>query len=311
MTHHDNRTTDTDLLVVGGGPAGATAALYAARIGRQVTLLSDASTPSLIAAAQIVDNYPGIATLGGFEFVATLEQQCRAAGVTLVNGRAVAARIENRRKFVETDDGRQLVGRALIIATGCAPRIPEIAGLDRYWGRGVSLCAWCDGAFFKDKRVAVCGGGNTAYASAAILARIAAHVTMLLPRRTGGAFAALRDQVRGHDRVTTLESAVVTACGGDPHLQTIDVLVDGSPQRLETAALFIATGQTPRTAWCSAVVHRDRDGFIIADAHGATDTAGVFAAGDLVAGAFRQLVIASAAGASASLAAERYLGAQW
>lgn len=302
---------ETDLLVLGGGPAGGTAALFAARIGRSVRVIGGNPGFSLIYSARRIDNYPGLDGIAGADFLDTLQQQAISAGVSWVPAHAVSLEIENRRKQVRDDQGRLWSAHSVIIATGTEPLRPSIPGLDRLWGKGVSLCAWCDGSFFQGKRVAVLGGGNGAFTSAQLLERIAAEVHLLLPKRSGNAFATLRRQALESPRVRMHHDAEILECQGEQRLTGLRVRIDGDIRQLPLDALFISIGQTPRTAFLPASIPRNADGFLRADAQGKTDLPGVFAAGDVVEGVFRQLITACGSGATAALAAETYLSRQW
>lgn len=300
-----------DLLVLGAGPAGGTAALFAARIGRRVALLTGPAGGSLIAGASEIDNYPGLPRLAGHDFLATLARQCQDAGVELAACTARRFAIENRYKIIEDDTGTSWTAPAVVIAVGTSPLQPDIPGLDRFWGKGVSFCAWCDGRLFQGRRVAVYGGGNTAFTSATILARLAAEVHLLLPKRVGTAFGSLRDEVKRASNVRIWPGVKVEAVMGDTALRALTLRQDQEITTLEVDGLFITLGQRPNTGFLQGCLELSTGGFILADAAGRTDLPGVFAAGDVVEGSFRQLVVACGAGATAALSAERYLLQQW
>lgn len=300
-----------EIVVLGGGPAGGTAALLASRIGRQVTVLAGPPGGSLITGAAEVDNFPGLPRLSGPDFTTTLLRQGAEAGAQILPATARSVEIENRYKIVEDDSGRHWPARALIVAVGTSPLKPAIPGLDRFWGKGVSCCAWCDAAFFRGRRVAVYGGGNTAYTSATILSRLAAEVHLLLPKRFGTAFSALQREVAAAENVQVRREARVTGVDGDEVLRSLSMFIGQEPATLEVDGLFITLGQKPNTGFLQGRLDLSAGGFINADGAGRTSLPGLFAAGDVVEGAFRQLVVACGAGATAALSAEQYLLQQW
>ncbi len=305
------RPYDTDILVLGGGPAGGTAALYAARIGRRVTLLTGDPHGSLIAANRDIDNFPGMPRLDGVRFIETLHQQCADAGVRIISEHAVGFEMENRVKLIRTESHTTLTAPTLVIAIGTRPLRPAIPGLDTFWGKGVSVCAWCDGAFFKGKTVAVFGGGNTAFISVRLLSRLAREVHLLLPKRSGTAFQAVQSQVYEAPNVQIHQNVEVLSIEGRQHLESIHLRSGDEPAILAVDGFFLALGQKPQTGFLRPLIDLDNAGYIKADQSGSTSCPGVFAAGDVVSGAFRQLIVACGAGASAALSAERHLTAQW
>ncbi|NLI76310.1 MAG: FAD-dependent oxidoreductase [Candidatus Riflebacteria bacterium] len=305
------RPDSQEIVVLGGGPAGGTAALFAARIGRQVTVLAGPPGGSLITGAAEIDNFPGLPHLSGPDFTANLLRQGAEAGAQILPATARSVEVENRYKIVTDDAGRHWPARALIVAVGTSPLKPAIPGLDRFWGKGVSFCAWCDGGFFRGRRVAVYGGGNTAFTSATILSRLAAEVHLLLPKRFGTAFHTLQREVAAAGNVRVRPGVRVLGVDGDGALRSLSLLVDQEPATLEVDGLFITLGQKPNTGFLQGRLDLSAGGFIRADAAGRTDLPGLFAAGDVVDGAFRQLVVACGAGATAALSAEQYLLQQW
>lgn len=302
---------DTDILVLGGGPAGGTAALYAARIGRRVALLTGDPHGSLIAANREIDNFPGLPGLDGVRFIETLHRQCADVGVRLISEHAVGFEIENRMKRIRTESGKTLTAPALIVAIGTRPLRPAIPGLETFWGKGVSVCAWCDGAFFKGKTVAVFGGGNTAFISVRLLSRLAREVHLLLPKRAGTAFQAVQSQAYETANVRVHRNVEVLSIEGRQHLESLQMRSDGETASLAVDGFFLALGQKPQTELFKPLLDLDNAGYIKADRHGSTSLPGVYAAGDVVSGTFRQLITACGSGATAALSAEQHLTAQW
>ncbi len=305
------RPGPSEFLVLGGGPAGGTAALFAARVGRRVTLLAGPPGGSLITGAAEIDNFPGVPRLAGPAFIATLLHQCEEAGVEVVRRAARHLTVENRYKVIEDDTGTTWSTPAALVAVGTSPLKPDLPGLDRFWGKGISFCAWCDGSFFRGQRVAIYGGGNTAFTSATILARLASEVFLLLPKRVGTAFGALREEVQRTANIRIWPGVQLTGVEGDTVLRSLSLLRDQEATILAVDGLFITLGQRPNTDFLRGCLDLTPGGYLKADAAGRTDLPGLFAAGDVVEGSFRQLVVACGAGATAALSAERYLQQQW
>lgn len=299
-----------DVVVLGGGPAGATAALFAGRAGRKPLLMAGSPGSSLIAGAPEIDNFPGVSRMAGGDFIQELHMQCHEAGVPRQDVAAQSVFLENRLKMVRTPAGL-VAGKALIVAVGTTPLKPPIEGLEQFWGKGISTCAWCDGPWFRDKRVAVYGGGNTAFSSADLLSRLAREVHVLLPKGRGTAFSSVQEKIRGRPGVTIHPMVEIKRVAGDQRLRHILLERDGVSETWELDGLFVAMGQKPNTLFLKDFLELTRSGFIPADALGKTAIPGVFAAGDVVEGQFRQLVVACGTGANAALAAEQYLSAQW
>ena len=304
-------TQSSDILIIGGGPAVGTAALYAARIGRPVTVLAGALHESLLAATDSVDNLPGLPQISGTEFLTTLRRQCQDAGVVWIEEHARSLRLENRRKFALTESGIEYDAPALIIATGGRAVRPEIPGFDRFWGKGVSVCAWCDGAHFRGRAVAVYGGGNTAFSFADLLRRTSERVYLLLPPGGGSAFSSLRASVTADPRVEVIENVRLTGLTGGSSLEEMILDIQGTVRTVPVPGLFLALGQRPNAEIVCDLLDLGTGGFIRADAQGRTNVPGIFAAGDVVEHRFRQVTVACGPGAAACLAAEKYLNAQW
>ncbi|HNV71490.1 MAG TPA: FAD-dependent oxidoreductase, partial [Candidatus Ozemobacteraceae bacterium] len=270
------RHFDPEIVVCGGGPAGGTAALYAARIGRRVTLLTGNPYGSLIAANREIDNFPGTPGLDGVRFIEQLHRQCADAGVTLVQQHAVSLELENRVKILRTDAARTFETPVVIVAIGTRPLRPPIPGLDTFWGRGVSVCAWCDGALHRGRSVAVYGGGNTAYISVRLLSRLAKDVHLLLPKRAGTAFQAVQSQVAEATNVHVHQEVEVLALEGQTHLASVHLKTAGQPLTLGIDGFFLALGQKPHTDFLRPLVDLDAAGYIKADSNGSTSCPGVY-----------------------------------
>lgn len=287
-----------DILIVGAGCAGLTAAVYAARAGKRVAVFESTSVGGQIATSPLVENYPGIASISGLDFSMNLLEQAQSFGAELVPANVYGLRAENELRILDTDDG-EYAAPAVILATGAKHRP---LGLDReaeMVGRGVSYCATCDGAFFRGKTVAVVGGGSAALISAQALSGLAKQVYLIHRRDEFRGEAALAARLEAIENVTFLLKRNVTGLVGDTHLTAV-TLDDGST--LELDGLFIAVGQqASNEAFASAVALDDR-GYIVAGEDCRTTMPGVYAAGDCRTKAVRQLTTAAADGTVCAMA---------
>ena len=299
-----------DIIVVGGGPAGLTAALYAARAGKTVAVAERENTGGQIVYSPLVENYPAVPTLSGADFAQKLTEQVEALGVEILYDEVTGLARDGEGFIVHCTGGDQRC-RAVVLATGAAHRHLGLAGEEELVGCGVSYCAVCDGAFYTGRDVAVVGGGDTALQDALFLSNSCRHVTLIHRR----------DRFRGEDRlvrraaerenITILYSHTVEALhAADGELTAITVkdVKTGETRQLAVDGLFAAVGQLPQSAPFAALVTVD-DGYYQATEDTVTTCAGVFAAGDGRVKSVRQLTTAVGDGAVAGLAACQYVDA--
>ncbi len=298
-----------DMIVVGGGPAGLTAALYACRAGKKVLVIEKNVFGGQITYSPKVENIPGFREISGNAFAENLVDQVLAQGTDVEAGTVV--RIENRAlKTVVTEDG-EFSAKTVVIATGARHRLLGLPGEEALIGNGISFCAVCDGAFFRDRTVAVVGGGNSALQEALLLADTAKQVYVVqnLEMLTGE--KRLQQQLRERDNVEILYGTVVSALYGKNMLTGVQLRTerDGTLRDLELDGLFIAIGLEPQNEPFSNLLRLDSRGYI--DAHDTcmTGTDGIFAAGDCRVKKIRQVTTAASDGAIAALAACDYLDA--
>lgn len=297
-----------DIIIVGGGPAGLSAAIYAARAGRSTLLLEAEGFGGQIAYAARVENYPGVRQISGSAFASDLVDQALELGVQAELETAVGLRRQDGAWAVVTPSG-PLPARCVILATGVKHRRLGLPEEEALIGEGVSYCAVCDGAFYKDKDVAVVGGGNTALQDALFLSTLCRSVTLIHRRDDFRGEARLARQLSERKNVRLLLHTVVTALKGTASLTglTVQHVQNGERTELAVEGLFVAVGQEPNNGWASGAVSLDRDGYILADESCRASADGVFAAGDGRTKAVRQLATAAADGVVAGLAACRYL----
>lgn len=293
-----------DVIIIGGGPAGLTAALYASRSGQSVLLLESENVGGQITSAPLVENYPGTPQISGMLFADQLFEQVMGLGIEFELEKAVKIIDHGNHKTVVTEDGKH-EGRAVIIATGAKHRHLGLPREHDLIGHGISYCAVCDGAFYKNKTVAVVGGGNSAICEALFLSAICQKVYIIHRRDAFRADAAIVNRLASFENVTFLTGRVVDALEGDSSLQSIRVrsLTTGEASRLEVDALFVAIGHAPDNRAFEPHVTLDEDGYIIASEDGVTNTPGIFVAGDCRKKAVRQLTTAVGDGANAATSA--------
>lgn len=313
-----------DLLVVGAGPAGLAAAVYGARAGLDTVVVERGVTGGQIATVDRVENYPGFPEgLSGAELAQRMEEQARRFGAVFLAGDAAASDLDLASTLKRA---AKQTARAVIIATGAHPRRLGVPGEDRLRGRGVSYCATCDGAFFRGRRVAVIGGGDSAVTEAVFLARLAAKVTVVHRRNRFRATPALADRllalpnvevrwnrvpvaIEGKDKVEALVVREVAQPGGTPGATVSPgtAAQTATDEVIETDGVFVYVGLDPETAFLKGKVDLDPAGYVVTDESMRTRVPRVYAAGDVRAKDLRQVVTAVAEGALAATAAERDL----
>ena len=288
-----------DIIVVGGGPAGLTAALYAARAGKSVLVLEQETLGGQIAYAPLVENYPGLPGMRGGDFADQLARQVREQGAQLRMEGVSAMRTRGEVIELTTDGGTEEC-LALVLATGVSHRKLGLAGEADLVGAGLSYCAVCDGAFYQGRPVAVVGGGDAALQEALFLSQRCAQVTVIHRRDLFRGEQRLVDQLRGRDNVDFRLSSQVTS------LRLAD-RKRGTEEELKVDGLFVAVGQESRNEIFANLVMTDDRGYFVVHEDCATSLPGVFAAGDCRAKEVRQLTTAVGDGAVAGLAACRYV----
>lgn len=295
-----------DILIVGGGPAGLTAAIYARRAGKSVLVLEGTGFGGQIAASHLVENYPAIPAVSGTDYSQRLADQAKALGAETQFGRVNAARREGDR-FVLAVRKKEFEGRALILATGAKPRKLGVDREEELTGRGVSYCAVCDGAFFKGRDTAVVGGGDSALQSALFLAGVAKSVTLVHRRDSFRAQEAYVEAARGRENITFALNSRVTGLLGEEALSGVTVEDEKGGRELKVEGLFVEVGQEPDNAAFAQLARLDENGYFAAGEDCLTGTPGVFVAGDCRTKGLRQLTTAVADGSVAATAACRFL----
>lgn len=301
-----------DLIVIGGGPGGYTAALYGARAGLSTLILEKLSAGGQMALTHKIDNYPGFPEgIDGFELAESMQQQAERFGAVTEYAEVYDADLESRPKVIETSEGKFL-GRAVIIATGAGPRELGVAGEKELIGRGVNYCAACDGAFYKGKTVVVVGGGNTAAADAMLLSRVARKVILVHRRDSLRATKIYHEPLMKAENVEFAWNSQVAEI---LHNQKVSGVIlrdvhSGQMRQIDCDGIFVSVGRKPVTEFLGDQLELDKGGYILAGESTKTNIPGVFAAGDVRTKFLRQVVTAVADGAVAVHMAEEYLAEQ-
>ena len=299
-----------DMIIIGGGPAGYTAALYASRAGLDVAVVEKMSIGGQMALTDIIDNYPGFDEgVEGFALGMKMQAGAERFGAQTVYAEVTAVSLEGAIKRVVTT-GETLFTRTVVIATGADPRTLGIAGEEKLVGRGIHYCAHCDGRFYKDKTVMVVGGGNTAAADALYLSRLAAKVIVVHRRDSLRATRVYHEPLMKAENVEFLWDSVVDDLivdGGRAVGARVRHVKTGDVTDTHCDGIFVSIGRTPNTGLFVGQIDLDEGGYVIADETTKTNLEGVFAVGDVRTKALRQVVTAVGDGAVASHFAEEYL----
>lgn len=301
-----------DTLIIGGGPAGYTAALYAARAGLNTLLLEKMSPGGQMAITDVIENYPGFPEgVDGFTLGMQMQAGAERFGAKTAYGEVLSAVLADTIKRVRTDSA-EYEAKTVILATGANPRPLGLAEEERLIGRGVHYCAHCDGRFYKDKTVMVVGGGNTAAADALYLSRLCKKVMLVHRRDTLRATKIYHDPLMQAENVEFLWNSTVTALSGEDRLSgvTVTSVATGESHDIPIDGLFVSIGRIPVTKPFADSLALDDSGYVIADETTKTNVPGVFAAGDIRTKALRQVVTAVSDGAVAAHFAEEYLSQQ-
>jgi len=302
--------TEYDVVIIGGGPAGMTAGLYASRASLKTLLIEKAIMGGQMMTATTIENFPGYpGGIGGPELMMHMQEHCVEFGLETDYGTVENVVDNGITKTVVMDD-REIVCKTVIVATGAIPRKMGIEGEDALIGKGISYCATCDGAFFRDVPIAVIGGGDTAVEEALFLTRFASKVTLVHRRDQLRATQILQDRTLANDKVEVAWNSVVDSLESDSSGLTGAVLKDtktGETRKIELQGMFVAVGVTPTTEFIRNLVAVTDDGYIKAGEDTLTSVPGIFSAGDNRTTLLRQVSTAVGDGAVAALMAEKYI----
>lgn len=297
-----------DVIIIGGGPAGLSAAIYTARARLSTFLIEKGAIGGQIINTTHVENYPGFDAIGGIELTQTMYKQAEKFGMEATCAEVTGLQVTGDEKVVKTGDG-DYEARAVILAGGLERQKLGVTGESMFTGRGVSYCATCDGAFFRDKAVAVVGGGNAALTEALELTRFASKITLIHRRNELRATRILQEKALAEPKLNFLWDSAISEITGDKSVDKIKVhnLKTGADTSVDVSGVFIAVGFKPNTAYLKDIVKMDENGSIITNERMETNVPGILAAGDIRSSSIRQLIAAAGDGATAAIYAERYL----
>ncbi len=305
MSEINNR----DLVIIGGGPAGLAAGIYAARASMDTVLLERGVPGGLVISTHFIENYPGFGEgISGPELMEQMEKQARSFGLDILSANVEGIDILDKKFSVKTGQG-EIITEAIIMASGVQPQLLGVKGEKELTGRGVSYCATCDGAFFRGKNIAVVGGGDAAIEEAIFLTRFAEKIYVIHRRGELRATKILQHRAFENPKIVFVWHSVVDEIKGNKTVEGVIVrdVRDNSTSTIDVNGVFIYVGNRPNSSLLKDIAKINDQGFIITDENMMTSQQGIFAAGDVRRKLLRQVVTAVADGAIAAFAAEKYL----
>ncbi len=303
------KTPDYDLVIIGGGPAGLTAGLYAARARLKVILVEKITPGGQILVTDWIENYPGFPEgLTGIDLVQKMTDQVNKFDIEIESAEVQGLDLSEQVKIIKLSD-REISTHTVIIATGASPSKLGVPGEDSLYGKGLSSCATCDGPFFRDKVVAAVGGGDTAVQESIFLTKFASKVYLIHRRDELRATKIIQERAFENDKIEILWDTVVTGFEGLFNVEKVNIknVKTGAPENLTVDGCFVWVGISPNTGFIKDSVKLDESGFIIANSRMETSVPGVFVAGDVRNTPLRQVATAVGDGATAAVSAGHYI----
>ena len=302
--------SDYDVIIVGGGPAGLAAGLYTARMDLKAVLLDRGPLGGQLLNTELVEDYPGFDSILGADLAMKMGDHARKFGLEIRDFEPVKEiDVENGTKVVRLESEEELRAPAVIMAAGGLPRYLEVPGEKEYWGRGVSYCAVCDGAFFKGQELAVVGGGDAAVEEGDFLTRYASKVYIIHRRNEFRAQPILMDRARANPKIEFILDAVVKDIKGDDKVRGVDYEHRGHMTELPVGGVFIFIGFVPNSKLLKVHVNHDEAGYIVTDRDMQTSVEGIWAVGDVRSQLTKQIATAAGDGTTAAVAASMYVSA--
>jgi len=298
-----------DILIIGGGPAGLAAAIYASRARRKTLVIDKALPGGQLAFTAWIENYPGFPKGAiGMDLANNMTEQARNLEVTIEMEQAKGIEKDNKTIIVQTDRG-EIAARALIIASGASWKKLNVAGENELTGKGVSYCGTCDGMLFRDREILVVGGGDTAIEEALFLTKFVKHLHIIHRRGELRATKILRERALANPKISFIWDTVVTKIIGEKAVTAVELLnkKTGEPNIFPTQGVFILIGNEPNTGFVPDFVAKTREGQIVTNLRMETSAPGIYAAGDVRAESIRQVVAATGDGATAAWYADKYI----
>lgn len=299
-----------DVIIIGGGPAGLTAGLYTSRARLKSLLIEKGFAGGLVTTIDWVENYPGFDEgISGVELSQRMERQAKKFGLETVQGSVKEIYVHDEIKRIVLEEGNVYEAKTVILATGANPGLLKVKGEEKYRGRGVSYCATCDGAFFRGKKIAVVGGGNSAVQEALFLTKLAEIVYIVHRRDQLRATKIIQERAFANPNIKFIWNSLVEKIDGE---DTVNSLVlknvkTGEVSRLEVEGVFIYVGYNPSTGFLKGLVKLDEDNYILTNEDMSTSVPGIFAAGDVRAKPLKQITTAVGDGATAAVSSEKYI----
>jgi thioredoxin reductase (NADPH) len=301
---------DFQLIIFGGGPAGLAAGLYAARNRINVLMVEKSMVGGLAVYAELIENYPGFPDgIGGMELGQLMLKQAEKFGLKTLTAEIQGLEVNSQKKIIRTSEG-EMTAKAVIIALGSERINLDVPGEKEFVGKGVSYCATCDAAFYRNKEVAVIGGGNSAISEALHLAKFASKVILIHRRDQLRATRVFEETARADSKIHFLLNTTIDSIQGKNFVEYLQLnnVKTGAKSTLPLSGVFVAIGQRPNTGFLKGLIGLDATGYIIANEKMETNLAGVFAAGDIRSNSIRQTITAAGDGATAAIYADRYIG---
>jgi thioredoxin reductase (NADPH) len=303
-------TTEYDVVIIGAGPAGLAAGLYAARARRKTILIEKNVTGGQVAVTAVIENYPGIHEVNGFDLGQQMQTQAEKYGMEMAYASVESITPQSDGgHLVKTDDGNEYRAKAVIVTAGADYVRLGIPGEDRLTGYGVSYCATCDAAFFKDMPTVVVGGGDSALDEGLFVTRYASSVTVIHRRDELRAGAYLQERAFAEPKMDFIWDTVVEEVEGDKEVEGLKLrnVKTGAITQLPTKAMFVFIGHTPNSSFLSGLLDMDAGGHVIANQWMETNVPGIFAAGEIRVDAARQVITSAGDGATAAIRADHYI----
>ncbi len=300
----------TQLIIIGSGPAGLTAAIYAARAALKPIIIEGTKPGGQLIGTTFVENWPGEKHILGPTLMQNMRDQAESLGTQFISGRVTKLDATTKPFTVTTDTETTYHAHAIILAMGAESKRLNCPGEDIYWGKGVSTCAVCDGTFYKDRKVVVVGGGDSAMEAASFLRNYTDKITIVHILDTLTASQAMQERVLDKPGITIIYNHTVSAIEGTPDKITHIIATDqktGVTRNIETDGVFITIGHKPNTSFITAPLEVDQWGYVKVNDQTKTSVAGIFAAGDVHDFRYRQAITAAGSGCMAALDAEQYL----
>lgn len=300
----------TNVAIIGSGPAGYTASIYAARSNLSPVMVMGNLVGGQLLYTHKIENFPGVNTSSGLDLIDSFQKQASALGVQMIYENVIGVDFNAEPFLLQLSGGQNLTADSVIIACGASPKWLDVKGEDKFKGKGISVCATCDGFFYRRKDVMVIGGGNTALYEAVFLSGFVNHIFLVNREKDFSGEYTLKQQVKNNPKIQILNESVITSFEGDDKLQSawIKNVRTLEVQKVDIDGVFVAIGQKPNTKLFAGQLATDENGYLITDCYTKqTSKPGVFAAGDVQEKLFRQAIVACGSGAVAALSAEKYL----